>query len=325
MTKLLITGATGFVGRKLCQTLAQRGIDYAAVVRPGQEMDHAQIIAGISSSTDWQAALDGVDVIVHLAARVHVMNDSEADPLAAFRAINVDATLNLARQAAAAGVKRLVFVSSIKVNGEETHGIPYTAEDIPAPQDPYGVSKHEAEQGLHAIAAQTGLEVVIVRPPLVYGPGVRANFLRLMQVTRLGIPLPFGAVHNARSMVALDNLVDLLICCSSHPAAAGQTFLVSDGDDVSLTRLLRLMAAAMHKRIWLLPIHARWMQNAAALLGKSAFANRLLGSLQVDIQHTRDTLNWQPVCSVEHAIAQTVAALAIPPQHAPNPHPNEQA
>ncbi len=314
MTKLLITGASGFVGRQLCKTLARREIDYAALVRPGQQMDHSRIIDGISPDTDWQTVLLGIDVIVHLAARVHVMQDRAADPLAAFRAINVDATLNLARQAAAAGVKRLVFVSSVKVNGEETYGTPYRAADVPAPQDAYGISKYEAEQGLRAIAAQTGLEVVIVRPPLVYGPGVRANFLRLIQVTRLGLPLPFGTVHNARSMVAVDNLVDLLITCSSHPAAAGQTFLVSDGDDVSLTRLLRLIAQALGKRVWLMPVPAGLMQGAAALLGKSAVASRLLGSLQVDISHTRTTLDWQPVITVEAAITQTVTSLTSAPR-----------
>ncbi len=320
MTKLLVTGATGFVGRALCDALGQRGIDYAALIRPSQQMAHGRMIDGISPTTDWQATLGGIDVVVHLAARVHVMQDTEADPLAAFRAINVDATLNLARQAAAAGVKRLVFVSSVKVNGEETHGIPYTAADTAAPQDAYGISKHEAEQGLRAIAAQTGLEVVIIRPPLVYGPDVRANFLRLMQVTRLGLPLPFGAVNNARSMVALDNLVDLLISCSLHPAATGHTFMVSDGDDVSLTRLLRLIAQAMGKRVWLIPIPAKLMQSTAALLGKSAVASRLLGSLQVDIQHTRDILGWQPVSTVDAAIRKTVAALAAPPTHAPTDH-----
>ncbi len=310
MTKILVTGATGFVGRTLCAELGKRGIDYAAVVRPGQAMAHGRAVDGIRPDTDWQQALQGIAVVVHLAARVHVMQDTETDPLAAFRTVNVDATLNLARQAAAAGVKRLVFVSSVKVNGEETHGTPYTAQDIPAPQDPYGRSKHEAEQGLHAIAAQTGLEIVIVRPPLVYGAGVRANFLRLMQVVRLGLPLPFGAVHNARSMVALDNLVDLLILCCSHSRAAGQTFLVSDGDDVSLTRLLRLIGQAMDKRVWLLPIPAGLMQGTATLLGKSAVASRLLGSLQVDIQHTRQTLGWQPIRTVDEAIHQTVAALS---------------
>jgi UDP-glucose 4-epimerase len=309
MTNLLITGATGFVGRQLCLELGKRGIDYAAVVRTGQHAAHSRVIDGITQATDWQQALVGIDVIVHLAARVHVMNDTETDPLAAFRAVNVDATLNLARQAAAAGVKRLVFVSSVKVNGEATHGTPFTALDSPAPEDAYGISKHEAEQGLRLIAEQTGLEVVIVRPPLVYGPGVRANFLRLMQVVRLGLPLPFGAVHNARSMVALDNLVDLLITCSIHPAAAQQTFMVSDGDDVSLTRLLRLMAQALDKRIWLVPIPAGLMLGSAALLGKSSVASRLLGSLQVDIAHTRDMLGWHPVCTVEDAIRQTAAAL----------------
>lgn len=235
------------------------------------------------------------------------MNDKTDDPLAAFRSVNVDATLNLARQAASAGVKRFVFVSSVKVNGEETFERPFTAFDAAAPQDPYGQSKWEAELGLRALARETGLELVIVRPPLVYGPGVRANFLNLMRLVKSGLPLPLGAVHNRRSMVALENLVDLLILCSEHPQAPGQVFLVSDDCDLSLTELLRLLGGAMQRRQYLLPLPAGGLAAAARLLGKAAVARRLLGSLQVDIAHTKQTLSWQPPVTPSEALGKTAS------------------
>jgi UDP-glucose 4-epimerase len=254
----------------------------------------------------WQASLAGVDVVIHSAARVHVMNDSESDPLAAFRKVNVDGTLNLARQAVAAGVRRFVFVSSIKVNGEATElGQPYRADDVPAPGDPYGVSKMEAEQGLRELAAQTGLEVVVIRPVLVYGPGVKANFMTMMRWLDKGVPLPFGAIDNRRSLVALDNLVDLVATCVTHPAAANQTFLVSDGEDLSTTGLLRRMAQALDKSARLLPVPAWMLRAGASLLGKSALSQRLCGSLQVDISKTRELLAWQPPVSVDVAMRAT--------------------
>jgi nucleoside-diphosphate-sugar epimerase len=307
MTKILVTGANGFVGNILCEILSSEGMDFVPVVRKAGERAGRQFAIGdMHAETRWETALAGCDAVIHLAARVHVMDDRSADPLAAFRAVNVDATLNLARQAVSCGIQRFVFVSSVKVNGEETTDRLFTAFDDPAPLDPYGQSKLEAEMALKALARETGLEVVVVRPPLVYGPGVRANFLRLMQLVKMGVPLPLGAINNRRSMVAAENLVDLLLTCVRHPAAPGQTFMVSDDHDVSIAELLRMLAHAMGKRPLLLPVPSRLITGAAALLGKSAVANRLVGSLQVDIAHTRSTLRWTPPVSMEDALGKTV-------------------
>ncbi|NMM36575.1 MAG: SDR family oxidoreductase [Glaciimonas sp.] len=306
MPKILVTGSNGFVGRALCETLLKKEIDVIATVRT-KSRNNEFPIGNLSVSTNWLPALAGCSAVLHLAARVHVMNDKNAEPLTAFRAVNVDATMNLARQAVMADVKRFVFVSSVKVNGEETTEKPFTAFDAPAPLDPYGQSKLEAEIALMELSRITGLEVVIIRPPLVYGPTVRANFLKLMRLVKMGVPLPLGAIHNRRSMVALDNLVDLLITCTHHPAAAGQTFMVSDDNDVSISELLQLLADTMRKRSLLLPVPARIIAVAAALLGKSAVASRLLGSLQVDINHTKSTLGWQPVVTLQESLDKTIA------------------
>jgi len=234
------------------------------------------------------------------------MSDTSSDPLTEFRKVNVEGTLSLARQAAAAGVRRFIFISSIKVNGEGTVlGAPYHADAQPLPADPYGISKMEAEQGLRALAADTGMEVVIIRPTLVYGPGVKANFLNLMRWLHKGVPLPFGAIHNLRSLVALDNLVDLIVTCIDHPAAANQTFLVSDGEDLSTTELLRRMGTALGKPARLFPVPSRLIEVGAAMLGKQALAQRLCGSLQVDISKTRELLNWTPPVSVDEALRKT--------------------
>jgi len=238
------------------------------------------------------------------------MQDDATDPLQAYREVNVKGTLNLASQAAQAGVRRFVFVSSIKVNGEATQpGQPFTADDVPSPLDPYGVSKLEAERGLREIEAETGMEVVIVRPPLVYGPSVKANFAAMMRWVARGIPLPLGAIHNARSMVALDNLVDLLVACLKHPAAAGQTFLVSDGQDVSTTELLRRTAQAMGKKALLLPVPASMLELGATLLGKRAVAQRLCGSLQLDIAKTRRLLGWNPPLTLDQGLKKAVEGM----------------
>lgn len=267
-------------------------------------------VGDLLPTTDWGLALQGVDAVVHCAARVHVMQDDATAPLQAYREVNVNGTLNLARQAARGGVRRFVFVSSIKVNGEATQlGRPFTADQVPLPLDPYGVSKLEAEQGLHDIEAQTGMEVVIVRPPLVYGPGVKANFATMMRWVTRGIPLPLGAIHNARSMVALDNLVDFLVTCIKHPAAAGQTFLVSDGEDVSTTELLRRTAQAMGKKTLLLPVPASVLELGATLLGKRAVAQRLCGSLQVDITKTRRVLGWTPPLTLDQGLKKAVEGM----------------
>lgn len=257
----------------------------------------------LEPSSDWSVALEEISTVVHCAARVHVMTDTAADPLTEFRRVNVQGTLNLARQAAAFGVQRFVFISSIKVNGEATKlDQPFTADDEPAPLDPYGISKMEAEQGLRKIAAETDMEVVIIRPPLVYGPGVKANFQAMMRWLARGIPLPLGAIHNRRSLVALDNLVDLIVTCVDHPAAANQTFLVSDGEDLSTTQLLQRMGEALGKPARLIPVPSVLLKLGAALVGKPAVAQRLCGSLQVDISKTRQLLGWTPPLSVDEGL-----------------------
>ena len=304
--RLLITGANGFVGGALCVEAAGRHFFVQTATRTACDLPGAGAslaVGPMNGTADWRAALAGVDRVVHLAARVHVMADTASDPLDEFRRINVQGTLNLARQAAAAGVRRFVFMSSIKVNGEATRpGHPFTADAAPAPLDAYGISKMEAEQGLREIAAHTGMEVVIIRPPLVYGPGVKANFAAMMRWLGRGVPLPLGAIHNRRSLVALDNLVDLVMTCLTHPAAANQTFLVSDGEDVSTTELLRRMGSAMQHPARLLPVSAGLLAGAASLLGKRDMAQRLCGSLQVDIEKTRQLLGWNPPLTLDQGL-----------------------
>ncbi len=311
---ILVTGATGFVGGGLARALASQSFANEIVisVRSKNNMTwptniRPVVVADLLPDADWSEALKGVRAVVHCAARVHVMNDQALDPLDAYRLVNVQGTLSLARQAALAGVARFVFVSSIKVNGEKTElGHPFAADDTPAPMDPYGVSKFEAEQALMLLGKQTGMEIVIVRPPLVYGPGVKANFQTMLRWVARGIPLPLGGIKNARSMVALGNLVDLLILCISHPEAAGQIFLVSDGEDVSTSELLRRSAQAMKKTIYLPSVPDRVIYFFADIFGKRAMAERLCGSLQVDIQKTRHLLNWQPPLSLSRALELTV-------------------
>lgn len=307
---IFLTGATGFVGGAILKRLVAEKYTVVAALRNGPQLleDNVKIVhvESFDDATSWKDSLDGVDVVIHAAARVHVMNDVEADPLEAFRRVNVEGTLNLARHALKAGVRRFVFISSIKVNGEGTPaGVAYSPQDVPAPADPYGVSKMEAERGLRELAAESGMEVVVIRPVLVYGPGVKANFRSMMNWLDKGIPLPFGSIHNKRSLVALDNLVDLIITCISHPAAANQTFLVSDGDDLSTTQLLRKMASALDRPARLLPIPARALSGVAILLGKKSLSNRLCGSLQVDISKTRSLLGWSPIVSVDDALKAT--------------------
>jgi len=309
--RVLLTGASGFVGQAVLDRLLidaghQVVAGYRCVLSAQREGVEYCLTPTLGPEADWHSALVGIDAVIHCAARVHVMDDSSADPLAEFRRVNVDGTLALARQAVLAGVRRFIFLSSIKVNGEGTPlGQPYCIDDTPAPQDPYGISKLEAEQALLALAEETAMEVVIIRPVLVYGPGVKANFRSMMNWLSKGVPLPLGAIANKRSLVALDNLVDLIVTCVDHPKAANQTFLISDGEDLSTTELLQRMGLALGKPARLLPVPAALLEAGAMLFGKRAIAQRLCGSLQVDISKTRELLDWAPPVSVDEALAKT--------------------
>ena len=293
---ILVTGASGFVGKALCQELLKRNTH----IIPIKFADIAQVNTSVP--------FRNCSAVVHLAARVHVMNDSATDPLTEFRAVNLEGTLKLARQAAAAGIKRFVFISSVKVNGDSTlPGRAFTESDVPNPRDAYGLSKHEAEQGLHRLSADTGMEVVIIRAPLVYGPGVKANFAALVGIVQRGWPLPLGAVHNQRSLVALSNLVDFIATCIPHPQAVNQTFLISDGQDLSTTDLVRGIAQALGVSARLLPVPDWALQAGASLMGKRDVIQRLCGNLQVDITKARSLLGWVPPVSVKEGLRLATA------------------
>ena len=306
MNEILLTGVTGFVGSALLKRLCFDGVSpTVALRREGVDLPFSLnrcIVDGVIGSTDWTVALSGHKVVVHCAARVHVMRDTASDPLDAFRSVNLYGTLNLARQAMEAGVRRFVFISSIGVNGAVTFSSPFNAGSPVAPHSPYALSKYEAEMGLLRLAEKTGMEVVIIRPPLVYGPGAPGNFGSLMRWLERGVPLPLGAIHNQRSLVALDNLVDLIVTCITHPAAANQTFLVSDGEDVSTTELLRRMGKAMGHPARLLPVPANLLKLVATMLGKRDVAQRLCSSLQVNIEKTRRLLDWTPPLSLDQGL-----------------------
>lgn len=306
--KILVTGATGFVGRALCEHLTANGHHVIPAVRREAGLADEVVVGDLGSSTGWHVALTGCDAVVHLAARVHVMDDTAQDPLALYRETNTEATLNLGRQAAAVGVKRLVYISSVKVNGEGADA-PYRETDAPAPEDAYAKSKWEAEQGLGQIAQETGLEVVILRPPLVYGPGVKANFVQLMRMVERGWPLPLRAIHNRRSLLYLGNFVDAIRLCIEHPAAAGQTFLLDDGEAVSTPELIRALAHAMGRPACLLPVPVpvKVLELAGVLLGKRAAVARLVGSLYVDNSAIRSRLGWTPPNTLQRGVAETVA------------------
>nr|WP_289852220.1 NAD-dependent epimerase/dehydratase family protein [Rhizobium sp. SSA_523] len=301
----MVTGATGFVGREVCRTLQQRGIAF----RPVSRRPHPDCIAmgEMTAQTDWSAVLSGVTCVIHLAARVHVMQEHEADPDGAFRRVNVDATLNLARQAHEAGLRRFVFISSIKVNGEATdEGRPFRADDRPAPEDAYARSKAEAEAALLELGARSGLEIVIIRPPLVYGPGVRANFRLLMRWAGSGLPSIFGACSNRRSLVHVGNLADLVVTAATHPGLRNEVFLVSDGEDLTTRDLFTQLAKLQGRRGWNLPLPVSMLQGLAALLAKTSVTDRLLRNLEVDIAKTTEILGWTPTLSVRQGLQQTI-------------------
>lgn len=311
--KVLVTGANGFVGRAILDYLVrQPGLKILAVARrmfsdlpKGVEL---RIVSSLSSSAEWPSVLSGVQVVIHSAARVHILQGAKGQSLPAFRAVNVNGTMNLARQASRAGVRRFIFISSIKVNGEgKPSGRPYTAGDEPSPQDPYGVSKREAEEKLRELEQETGMEVVILRPPLVYGPEVKANFLNLMKLVDTGIPLPFASLSNKRSLIFIGNLVDVILKCLGHINAAGKTFLVSDCDDLSTPELIRRIAKAMGKPARLFPFPPGLFSATEKLPCGFHSLSKITGSLTVDSSKTMEQLEWKPPWSVDHGFMETVA------------------
>ncbi|MCU7806364.1 MAG: SDR family oxidoreductase [Candidatus Thiodiazotropha sp. (ex Semelilucina semeliformis)] len=310
---ILVTGATGFVGRAIIKKLLSHGShQITALTRKSSSMlAHGVekiIVDTIDGTTDYKGQLSEFECIIHLAARVHRFKDNHEESYPAYKALNYDGTLHLARHAARSGVKRFIYLSSIKVNGESTsEGHPFRADDIPKPYDSYAKSKYEAECALLSLSTDSSFETVIIRPPLVYGPGVKANFYKLMQLIHKGYPLPFGSIHNLRSLVSLENLVDLISVCIDHPDAANETFLISDGKDISTSDLVKIIAQAMGRPDRQFNIPSSWLNSAAALFGKIDVANRLLGNLQVNIEKTQKILNWQPVITLEDAIKLTTA------------------
>ncbi len=311
MKRTLITGATGFIGQALCKTLVERsmyvratGRNHSKLYKLKNEKIETQQINKITSSTNWKMALSGCHTVVHLAARTHILHEKINNSSETYRKVNTTATLNLAKQAAVSTVKRFIFISSIKVNGEG-QDTPYKETDQPAPQDDYAISKYKAEQGLRAIASETGLEVIILRPPLVYGPGVGANFLRLLQAINNGWPLPLGAVNNKRSLLYVENLADAIYTCIQHPMASGHTFLLSDKEDISTPELIRRIALSSHKppHLWSIP---NWLlRTTAIIIGKTKLANRLTSSLTANCSQIEHQLNWSPPFSLQDGLNAT--------------------
>lgn len=304
----LVTGAGGFVGRELCAELQRRGFPYRGVLRRSAGVAGELVMAEQGENADWSGALAGVEALIHVAGRAHQMDDAATDPLIEYRKVNVGMTANLLRQAAQRGVRRFVYVSSLKVNGEATDGRgPYSEADTPVPLDAYGISKLEAEQAAQAIAAKEGIELCIVRPAMIYGPGMKGNLARIVRALWRGVPLPFGALYNQRSMVEVNNLCQALILCAQHPAAAGQMFLASDGDDVSTTELCRYLGQGLRRNARLLPVPAGMLRAAGKLAGKQEEIRRLCGSLQVDPSHILRTLPWRPVPTRQGLVATGAA------------------
>jgi nucleoside-diphosphate-sugar epimerase len=311
--KTLVTGASGFVGAAVCRQLISESKNFLPVHRNDHQLGSA--MGNINGSTDWSNALKKISHVIHTAARVHVMKEKDTDSLSKFRKVNVEGTLNLARQCAESGVKRFIFISSIKVNGEQTaNGMAFTEKDKPAPCDPYAISKYEAEEGLRNMALETGMEVVVIRPPLIYGPGVKANFLSLMKLVKTGIPLPLGRIDNKRSMVSLNNIVDIIVTCLTHSKAGNQTFLISDGEDLSVTQLIKRLASAMDVPSRLIPIPPFCLQFGLRIIGKQSIADRLLGSLKIDNTKIRTLLNWTPILNVDEGLRKTVKFFIGDPQ-----------
>ena len=311
-SKILITGASGFIGQALLKRLTRDHLTVRCILRQqNQNFNHIEhiLMPSMSESNDWRRALEGCDIVIHLAARVHVMHEDSKDPLSEFRKTNVVLTTNLARQAAALGVKRFIFLSSVKVNGEGTRHNVFNESQAANPQDPYAISKWEAEEALRHLSKKTDMEVVIIRPPLVYGPGVKANFLKMMRYLQRGVPLPLGNIQNKRSLVGLNNLVDFIVTCVSHPKAANQTFLISDDDDISTSNLLRLISKVMDKRPRLIPIPSKLLFWLFSMIGRGDFAERLLGSLEVDISKAKKLLSWSPPTTMEDELKETVRAM----------------
>jgi len=310
--KILLTGASGFVGGSLAQALLKQDKQVRIAVRSPLELPGAEsvLVPAIDQQTLWSKPLKGIDTVIHCAGRAHIMNDLFDYPLPEYRRVNVAGTINLASQAAAAGVKRFIFLSSVKVNGEQSlTGQPYSETDVPMPQNPYAISKFEAEQALMELADKTDLQVVIIRPTLVYGPGVKANFFTMLRMVRLGMPLPFGSIDNKRSFIFLENLHSLIIRCIDHPKAANQLFLASDGHDLSTTELLRYCGHAMGVGVYLIPIPESWCMLSASLLGQGEAIQRLCGTLQVDIGKAKKLLDWEPPISVRVGLEKTVQGL----------------
>jgi nucleoside-diphosphate-sugar epimerase len=316
--KILVTGANGFIGGALLAEARARDLAVRAVCRSQRAAqglkgaaEDVVVVPSLTGETDWTSAFDSsIDVVVHCAARAHVLSEDASDPLTAFRQVNVEGTLNLARQAEASGVRRFVFISSIGVNGAATHGRPFAVTDMPAPEEPYAVSKLEAERGLEALAERTVMEVVIIRPPLVYGLGAPGSFGRLITAIKKGAPLPLGSVRNHRTLISLGNLVDLILLCTQHPAAANQVFLAGDAVDLSTTDLLRHLGMALGKPARLLPVPVFLLDWAAALLGRREMVRRICGDLQVDISKTSELLGWAPPLSVDEGLRLTMKNAA---------------